>query len=501
MYKRFVKPSLTQRLWIVYTLILIYLYLIQSYVAWPFTIDDAYISLRYAKHLYHHHGLVWNKGELPIEGYSNFTYVLLATIAFYLNVSAIFLLKIFSFLSMGASLIGLYCLTRLWLPSQYAILPGLLLLIHPGQILWGVSGLETPFYQFLIIMSTYSLIKALKHKNNHFVIVSGVILALASLTRPEAPMFFLCFLMIVGFTLNSFKNQYVLFFTLSFSLFYVPFCLWRLIYFGDLFPHPVHCKVMNAPSQPWALDASYLALIFPLLCVVVIGLRKKWEPHFLFLVLPSLCYLITLYNADGIVGFHDRHFLTAYALLLPLFVLSIYYLINPIVLSSSIKPYSIMGLTLLFGYLFNTAHYSLTDFNHDAMRTQAYNQLRTELAQWIGTQYPVSNHIALSDCGIVPFTYGGPVIDNYCINNKIFSSPTIHYDYDRYADWLLQQRQPHIIILSDYFEPQINHFLPPDHAILMHHDFRKSYHPIKQFSVSLEGAGLEYIIYERVGDH
>jgi hypothetical protein len=38
--------------------------------AWPFTVDDAYITLRYAKHLAGGQGLVWNLGERPVEGYS-----------------------------------------------------------------------------------------------------------------------------------------------------------------------------------------------------------------------------------------------------------------------------------------------------------------------------------------------------------------------------------------------------------------------------------------------
>src|SRR4051812_33138351 len=33
--------------------------------------DDAMISMRYARNLAHGHGLVWNVGESPIEGFSN----------------------------------------------------------------------------------------------------------------------------------------------------------------------------------------------------------------------------------------------------------------------------------------------------------------------------------------------------------------------------------------------------------------------------------------------
>ncbi len=46
--------------------------------AWRFNflVDDAFISFRYARHLAEGHGLVWNLGEIPpVEGFSNFLWV------------------------------------------------------------------------------------------------------------------------------------------------------------------------------------------------------------------------------------------------------------------------------------------------------------------------------------------------------------------------------------------------------------------------------------------
>jgi hypothetical protein len=37
--------------------------------------DDTYISMRYARHLANGHGLVWNIGEAPVEGFTNFLWV------------------------------------------------------------------------------------------------------------------------------------------------------------------------------------------------------------------------------------------------------------------------------------------------------------------------------------------------------------------------------------------------------------------------------------------
>ena len=45
--------------------------------AWPFNTDDAYITLRYARHWVEGHGISWNIGEPRVEGYSNFLFLVI----------------------------------------------------------------------------------------------------------------------------------------------------------------------------------------------------------------------------------------------------------------------------------------------------------------------------------------------------------------------------------------------------------------------------------------
>ena len=46
---------------------------------WPYTMDDAFISLRYARHLATGEGLAFNAGE-PLEGYTNFLWTVMLAI-------------------------------------------------------------------------------------------------------------------------------------------------------------------------------------------------------------------------------------------------------------------------------------------------------------------------------------------------------------------------------------------------------------------------------------
>src|SRR5437660_6521261 len=44
---------------------------------WHFSLfDDAMVSMRYARNLAHGHGLLWNPGQRPVEGYTNLLWTL-----------------------------------------------------------------------------------------------------------------------------------------------------------------------------------------------------------------------------------------------------------------------------------------------------------------------------------------------------------------------------------------------------------------------------------------
>ena len=50
--------------------------------------DDAMISMRYARNLAEGHGLVWNGSEPPVEGFTNFLWVLVMAAAHALPLAA-----------------------------------------------------------------------------------------------------------------------------------------------------------------------------------------------------------------------------------------------------------------------------------------------------------------------------------------------------------------------------------------------------------------------------
>ncbi len=122
-----------------------------SVLAWrfDFVCDDAYISFRYARHLAEGSGLRFNPGESPpVEGYSNFLWVLWLALFERLGVDLSLVARLSS-AACGAVLIAVVVrrVARSFdLPSACGVAVALFLACLPPMSMWSTSGLETmPF--------------------------------------------------------------------------------------------------------------------------------------------------------------------------------------------------------------------------------------------------------------------------------------------------------------------------------------------------------------------
>ncbi len=200
---------ISQRAMIVaFVLCFFYFFFLQLQAIWPFTVDDMYISLRYAKNWASGFGLVWNIGELPVEGYSNFLFVLLGRFALTLGVDPVVVLKSVGGIGLFLTCVALYSLSRFWFPARFALIPCIWLLAYQGQVIWSVSGLETTLYEALIAYSVILLFKGAGFRfypypktdgtDSIAFICAGFCLFIASMTRPEAPALMMLFLCLTG---------------------------------------------------------------------------------------------------------------------------------------------------------------------------------------------------------------------------------------------------------------------------------------------------------------
>jgi hypothetical protein len=153
-----------------------------------FTVDDAYISYRYASNFAKGLGLVYNTGE-RIEGYTNFSWTLILGLGIKLGIDPDFLAKGLGGVLAVGSLALCYHITSTMRP--FGLMPCVanwLLASSMPFIGYAVFGLETPLFIFLVLAGSALFVREEKANNATFP-WSGVVFGFAGLTRPEAPMY------------------------------------------------------------------------------------------------------------------------------------------------------------------------------------------------------------------------------------------------------------------------------------------------------------------------
>lgn len=155
---------------------------------WPFTVDDAYISFRYARNLAQGLGLVYNAGE-PIEGYTNFLWTVLVALGFKLGLDPNALTKTVGATCALGTMIAVYGLSRRILPmGKVPCLSTWLLATAAPFSGYAVFGLETAAFSCAV---TWGLLLVLREEDGAAKVPwSGLVFAAAALLRPEAPLFF-----------------------------------------------------------------------------------------------------------------------------------------------------------------------------------------------------------------------------------------------------------------------------------------------------------------------
>jgi hypothetical protein len=143
--------------------------LVQAASIWDFTIDDAFITFRYAENLAAGHGPTYNAGQPPVEGYTTFLWMLLMAIPHLVGWDAVTFSKL---LGVGAAL-GLMAVCYRFAArlvdaeehgerSLIASAPVALLGVIPFSAVHAVSGMETTLFALLVMGFLYALYRALE---------------------------------------------------------------------------------------------------------------------------------------------------------------------------------------------------------------------------------------------------------------------------------------------------------------------------------------------------
>jgi len=237
-----------------------------------FVTDDAFISFRYAQNLVRGHGLRFNLGEhVPVEGYSNFLWVLVCAVFefFRMNINLWPLLVSFA---CGTALLWLVfdlLRRRLEVNTAAAALATLTLACFPPFALWSTSGMETvPFA--LLVFATFERLALRRDRPDG--IGGGVAALLLALIRLEG-VAWVVVIVILAIIARRIARQRclrpLLTCVLIVGIGYAVYYGWRYWYFGTLLPNTAYAKAeMDATRLVRGFDYVFsfgLAFISPFL--------------------------------------------------------------------------------------------------------------------------------------------------------------------------------------------------------------------------------------------
>lgn len=484
-----------------------YLFVLQIQAIWPFTVDDMYISLRYAKNWAAGTGLLWNAHEPPVEGYSNFSFVVLAAFTLLFQGNPVFVLKIAGVIGLFFTCYFLYLIARFWFPKRVALLPGLGLLCYKGQIIWATSGLETTVYEALVCGTVYYCFRGMgysffPHKQrgaaqNAFFIAAGFLLALAGLTRPEAPALMIVFFLLICWDrpkLNTSSYwQAVFYFCATLVLIYLPYFCWRIFYFHHLFPNPVYCKGL-LQGFTFSLDATYLRLIAPLIFFVLPACVAAQDKRVYFLCLPSVAYLLMLADSDPVVAFENRLFLPAFVLLLPLVLQGIYLVVCRYWKQKDNLLYFFCYLIFTLVIFCFIPSMSLASYRYYSQYPVRGEQLRANVLEWLKVHIGEGNTVVLGDSGMIPYYSNLNFIDSYCLNNLTMAHYSSAHRYEQFCKEVMHSN-PDVIILTSLVEQGKVTYAPSDQCLKTMLDKQNAYQMAASFTAYNRESNYRYELF------
>jgi len=292
--------------------------------------DDAFISFRYAEHLVNGHGLTWNIGEAPVEGYTNFLWVLIMSVGAYLGFELIAWSMILSILAGFGTILVTYRLALYIMSDQsWALLAILLLGTNYTFLAYLTGGLETQLNTFLIVLSIYLAYKAVIQKKHLILIYLSLVFSLCILTRLDAILFLvpITIYLFWKFSQMEFSRKDII---IRLILLSAPFIaiifIWlvfKLHYYGDILPNTFYVKIQGVIlygiQYIYIFAAEYAFLIFiPLflfyftkiistrLMILLVSMIMFWlayiiklgggfmEFRFFVPILPLICIICTV---------------------------------------------------------------------------------------------------------------------------------------------------------------------------------------------------------------
>ena len=448
--------------------LLISLLLLFSTLYYSFTFIDFAIPpfeyaakiMSYAQHLAGGHGVVWNIGETPVDGATDFLFMVASAALIKLGFTVGQSVRGIGFASHLLTVLIIYWGNRRIHNGNIflSFLSGLYLAVGTG-LSYVAAYFGTPFFA-LAAASTWTLgLILMKEQNPRWWLslafaLSGLV---TGLIRPEgvilAGLILLAVILMRGLkdSLSIIFAFGVVFLTLGGAYF-----LWRWDYFGYPLPNPFYKK--GEGGWNWFTFGGSMLNMFrlslPVFFAFVLGFRaRETTRETLVYALPILGFASAFALVSDEMNYGARF---QYATV-PLALLSWIPLVRGIkfeaLIQAQVRERTAYFIALI-GLAFGVVYYSWFQNCFLALYQQSCDRPyerdgRLEMAQMLADYRGKGYVIATTEAGLIPYYSGWTAIDTWGLNDQFIAhngSITVEY---------LDEYKPHIIMFHDYYSPLV----------------------------------------------
>lgn len=457
--------KITDKLSVAITLLLVGILFVSALIVERNLIyDDSFITYRYAKNLALGHGITWNPGENPVEGYTNLLLVLITAPFIRMGIDPLLVTRVLSLLAA----VGLCVLCYRFARDSYgcdrpsALLVALSFVAATPTALLCMVGLETVMFTFSIFASFYFLQKFLVSSRERYLIASNLMAFVAFLLRPEA---ILLAIISAGFTIatNLKRPDRIGFVFRTWGWTYVvPMVLymgWKLLHFGTLLPAAFHIKAgastgtaisyMGLESVSDLLSDYRVAIALAVLSVAVLPWAKK---HVTMAVagIFLLAYILFYTRVDTLMNIANRFLYPVIPFIWFLAIPAISVLFRSILAWKRMNVLKIIIIPAVFFLMFNANLLENYLQLRDAVGYADYYDDQEALMKkeyTVGKKLSRYEHIdeiliACGDAGTIPYFSGAGHLDTAGLNDNYIARER---DLDKLVDYFFS-RKPTLVL-------------------------------------------------------
>lgn len=227
----------------------------KSYLEWEgqkyyYLLDDAMISMKYAKNIAQGAGPVWNAGGERVEGFTNPLWTGIMVIPHLLKLNPNNASLFMQYLALLLLALNAYFVFRAGLrifnnEGIYAAAAALLTAFYFPLNRWGLMGMEVSLIILLMTIAVYYAAAALEE--GRFTAVPYVIGIILIYTRIDAVLFLAVITAYMGLSRGQDRKKHIIYGAVSLAAALIPQTIFRLAYYGDILPNTYYLKMTGYP--------------------------------------------------------------------------------------------------------------------------------------------------------------------------------------------------------------------------------------------------------------